>query len=266
MRFEGQPIPEEMLIKEQRLELKNFSKEEIENITDVDILKFHPEKISSETLAKINTENIDPILDSEDKRIANERQKNIEQLTTLDTMLDFLKNVSSSHHKLLCATNGREDFNKFKEILERLIQEKKIEENDKRVAYLSEVINRQIEICEIEKELFKIDIKRRIGNLKNENLFFQKSVPQIEKLVPKIDKILNYFNQEEIKSKSEKIKNLLGETEGLLNLIKDKKFESLENRFYDFCLNLSKLRLIDFEELNEKEIEEKVKNLVESYK
>lgn len=254
------PKIEEAKHKEKPSELEEFSDQEIREIIDV----VDVEKLSPGTLSKINIENIDSILDFGAQEIAEERQKENEKFKNLEEGMKQLSNASSSHHKLLCAVNGKEDFKTFYGTIEKSVEEKKIEETDDRVLYLKETTNRQIEICRISEELFKIDIKRRIGDLKKDNSFFLKSIPQIENLTPQIKEILEYFKKEEIQTKSKEIEDLTRKGEVFLNLIKDGKTDVIKDQFYKFCLNLSQLRLIDFEDLNEEKMKNTIKELVES--
>jgi hypothetical protein len=263
--FEKPPIlpeEEEEVEEKEKLGLKEFSEEEIKKIADIPDL----EKLPTDTLEKINIENIDTILDLAGEKIAKERQEeNKKAFKNLEEGMEDLSDRSSAHHKLLCAVSGKEDFKTFRDILGKFVEEKKIKETDERSLYLREIADRQIKICGIEEELFKIDVKRRIGDLKNDDSFFQKSTSQIENLAPKITEILDYFSQEEIQSKSKEIRDRREKIKENLNLIKDKKFELIKDKFYDFCLNISQLRRIDFEDLEEKKMKETVKSLVESY-
>lgn len=234
-----------------------------------EIMKFEDpltlETISHEILEKIDPRSIDQILNIVVSTLQQERQKRNEERfksLNLEEAIDELFKTSSASHAILCAVNGREDFKKVFNIFERFIREKKIEENDGRILYIREVINRNIKIYDIEIELLKIDAKRRIGELKKDNSFFEQSLPQLESLIPVISEFLNYYKENDILSKPEEVKNLIEEIERYLELIENKNYDLIREKFYDFCLNLSTLRNIYFEELEVKQIRENVKDLV----
>lgn len=242
-------------------ELKEFSNEEIEKVMEIVDIKEFPSNI----LAKIDIENIDSIIDLAVESKRERRQKlNKNRFLNLQDGLEELRWSASAYHKLLCAVNGKEDFEAFYNLIEKFTKEKKIEETDERIQYLKEVTNRQIEMSRILEELFRIDIKRRIGNLKKDERFFSESIPQLEKLLPEINEVLDYFKKEEIQLKLKKIKNLIKESEIFLNWIKDRKTNLVKDKFYNFCFNLSLLRLMDFEDLNREKMKETVEDLIRS--
>ena len=271
--FEKPPISSEEGIEEEveeegekYLELKEFKKEEIEEAIERIAVVGDLENLSPDTLAKVNVENIDTILDLGTEKITKERQEiNKDTFKNLEEGMEELSNRSSSAHALLCAVNGKEDFKAFRETVEKFTKEKKTEETDEKILYLKKTAERQIKMEEISGELLKIELKRRIGDLKKDDSFFLRSALQLENSTPKINEILDYFKKEEIQSKSEKIKDVTEKIEENLNLIKNKKADLIKDKFYDFCLDVSKLRFLDFEDLNEEKMKETVKSLVESY-
>jgi len=280
--FEQPPIPPaeeeekpeqgETEMNEKSSELKEFTEEELKEATERIAVVGDIQNISPETLAKINPENVDPILDLSINKIAKERHDlNEKTFKGLEEGMEELSNRSSVGHILLCAVNGKEDFKSFRDCLEKFIEKKKVKETDDRILYLRETVNRQIEMEGLSEELFKIECKKIIGDIKKDDAFFIQSVPQLENLTPRIEETLNYFKTEEVKSKRGEvkdksgmdIKNLTGDIEENLDLIKNQKTELVKGNLHNLCLDVSKLRWIDFEKLNEKKMKETVNSFKE---
>jgi hypothetical protein len=260
---------------EERPELKNFTQEEIDEAIEKIAVVGDMQHLPPDTLTKIDSENIDSILDLGAEKIGKDRQEvNKDSFKNLEEGVEELWNRSSSAHALLCSVNGKEDFRAFKGTLERFADEKKVQETDERITYLAETTDRQIKIEEVSEELFKIDLKKTIGDIKKDESFFENSVSQIENLAPKIEGVLDYFKKEEVQSRSKEIKSKSGTdikdfTEKLeenLNLIKDGKTKLIKDKFYDFCLGIGRLRWLDFEVLNAEKMGKTAKELVNSYK
>jgi hypothetical protein len=242
-------------------EFLKLSREEIMQLGDPLTIETMP----TETLKRICHENIDEILHKLVCSLQEERQKfNEERLKTSnpEEALEKLLHTSSASHSITCAVNGREDFRTLSTIFERSITERGMKEENEKIPSLREIIKRIIKAYDIEVELFKIDVKRRIGNLKKDNSFFEKSFPQLASLVQEIREHLNYYKAHKIPHSTEKVKNLIEEIESYLQLIENRNYEIAREKFYGFCLNLTSLRCVYFEELWAKQIRKILEDLV----
>ena len=253
---------EKPLIKEGASELKEFKDEEIKEIVQK-ITNDYLEKLSPLVLAKINNQNLNLILNLVEEEISKERKElNKKRYKDLEIGVEEIQ-ISAASHMLLCTINSSEDFKAFRDVFEKFVKEKNLAPDNEEITYLRKTLNRYIEIEETLKDLFKIDIKRRIGELKNNETFWEKGFSETKDLIPRIEKILNYFRQKEVWSESNDLKDLLEKIEEDIKLIKEQKIESIKDKFYNFCWNLSLLGNIDFEKLNTEKIKRVVKNLNE---